>query len=85
MKMAWNGSRYCSSGRLFGAANSGDGGECCPPVADPASLLALLAGIALATYFLRLALVAKLARRKRRDLGLNDVTHHQFSTGRRAV
>jgi hypothetical protein len=50
-------------------------------VVDPYTLLALLAGIALAAYFLRLALVAKLARKKR-DVGLNDVTHH-VSTGRR--
>jgi hypothetical protein len=52
-------------------------------VVDPYTLLALLAGIALAAYFLRLALVAKLARKKR-DVGLNDVTHH-VSTGRRSL
>jgi hypothetical protein len=68
---------------LFGAASSGYGSDCCPPVVDPYTLLALLAGIALAAYFLRLALVAKLARKKR-DVGLNDVTHH-VSTGRRSL
>ena len=70
----------CSSGRLYGAASSGYDSECCPPVVDPYSLLALLAGIALATYFLRLALVAAL-KRKKRDVGSNDLTS-DVSTGK---
>ena len=71
-----------STGRLFSAASEGyDNSDCCPPVVDPFTLLALLAGIALAAYFLRLALVAKLARRRRRDVGLNDVTGY-VNTGR---
>ena len=37
-----------STGRLLGAASSGYDGDCCPPVVDPYTLLALLAGIALA-------------------------------------
>ena len=32
-------------------------GECCPPVLDPYTLLALLGGIALATYFLQQVIV----------------------------
>ena len=64
---------------LVGAASSGYG-DCCPPVVDPYTLLALLAGIALAAYFLRLAFVKKKGRRRRRDVGLNDVTHF-VSTG----
>merc|ERR1711972_472081 len=32
-------------------------GDCCPPVFDPSTLFALIAGIALATYFLRLVIV----------------------------
>ena len=51
-----------STGRLFSAASEGyDNSDCCPPVVDPYTLLALLAGIALAAYFLRLALVKKCA------------------------
>jgi hypothetical protein len=69
-----------SVGRLFAAASEGYDSDCCPPVVDPYTLLALLAGIALAAYFLRLALVAKLGRRRRRDIGLNDVTDY-VSTG----
>ena len=37
--------------QLYGAASGGYDG-CCPPVVDPYTLLALLVGIALATYFL---------------------------------
>ena len=36
---------------LYGAASGGYDG-CCPPVVDPYTLLALIVGIALATYFL---------------------------------
>ena len=38
---------------LYGAASGGYDG-CCPPVVDPYTLLALITGIALATYFLNL-------------------------------
>jgi hypothetical protein len=47
--------------------------DCCPPVVDPYALTALLAGIALAAYFLRLALVKKKGRR-RRDVTINQLT-----------
>jgi hypothetical protein len=50
-------------------------------VVDPYTLLALLAGIALATYFLRVALIAMgMGRSLRRGLGLSDITL-QVSTG----
>ena len=44
------------TGRQIGlhGAHSGYGHGCCPLVFNPSTLLALLAGIALATYFLRL-------------------------------
>ena len=41
---------------LFGSASDGYG-QCCPPVFDPYTLLALIGGIALATYFLRLVII----------------------------
>ena len=51
---------------LFGAASSGYGDKCCPPVVDPYTWLALIAGIALATYFLRITITTTLKRKKRR-------------------
>ena len=42
--------------RQFGSYNGGYG-SCCPLVFDPYTLLALGAGVALATYFLRLVVV----------------------------
>ena len=41
---------------LFGSASDGYG-HCCPPVFDPYTLVALLGGVALATYFLRLVII----------------------------
>ena len=41
---------------LFGSASDGYG-QCCPPVFDPYTLVALLGGVALATYFLRLVII----------------------------
>ena len=41
---------------LFGSESDGYG-QCCPPVFDPYTLLALIGGIALATYFLRLVII----------------------------
>ena len=43
---------------LFGSASDGYG-HCCPPVFDPYTLVALLGGVALATYFLRLVIVTQ--------------------------
>ena len=42
---------------LEGAASGGYGYNCCPPVVDPYTFLALIGGIALATYFLRVLIV----------------------------
>ena len=57
--------RAISSDPLNAAASGGyGGGGCCPPVVDPYTLFALGAGVALATYFLRVLItvttVAKL-------------------------
>ncbi len=41
---------------LFGSSSE-DLGHCCPPVFDPYTLVALLGGVALATYFLRLVII----------------------------
>ena len=41
---------------LFGSESDGYG-QCCPPVFDPSTLIALIGGIALATFFLRLVIV----------------------------
>ena len=49
-----------ASGRQILGSHSGFGhGNCCPLVFNPSTLLALLAGIALATYFLRLVIVVE--------------------------
>ena len=47
------------SGRQILGSHSGYGHGCCPLVFNPSTLLALLAGIALATYFLRLIIVVE--------------------------
>ena len=41
---------------LLGSSSDGYG-HCCPPVFDPYTLVALLGGIALATYFLRIVII----------------------------
>ena len=38
-------------------SSSHDYGHCCPPVFDPYTLVALLGGVALATYFLRIVII----------------------------
>ena len=46
--------------RSHGAySTSGMGSSCCPPVFDPYTLIGLIGGIALATYFLRLVIVVE--------------------------
>lgn len=44
-------------------------GECCPPVVDPYTYLALLAGVALVTWFLQMTIVMTMfgARRFKRS------------------
>jgi len=55
---------------LFGSASSGYGDQCCPLVVDPSTWLALIAGIALATFFLRLAIINNVpVGRRRREAG----------------
>ena len=52
---------------LTGSNSSGYGDKCCPPVVDPYTWLALIGGIALATFFLQMAIVNNIppGRRKR--------------------
>ena len=52
-------SEFLGSGRQILGSHSGYGHGCCPLVFNPSTLLALLAGIALATYFLRLVIVVE--------------------------
>ena len=56
---------------LGGSHSSGYGDQCCPPVVDPYTLLALIGGIALATFFLQMSIVNIIGRkrRRRRDTG----------------
>ena len=49
----------------YGAASGGHGG-CCPPVVDQYTWLALITGIALTTYFLRVAVTTNIMGRRRR-------------------
>ena len=44
--------------------------ECCPPVLDPYTLIALLGGIALATFFLQQVIVMTMFGRKKRNAGI---------------
>ena len=67
-------SNHSSTGRtmsLVGSHSSGHGDQCCPPVVDPYTWLALIGGIALATFFLQMAIVNIIGkkRRRRRDAG----------------
>ena len=58
-------------GRSISGSFSGSGSDCCPPVVDQYTWIALLAGIALATYFLRITITTTMfmskKRRKRED------------------
>merc|ERR1712210_19429 len=56
---------------LFGS-ESDSYGHCCPPVFDPYTLVALLAGIALATFFLRLVIINQVFN-GRRSFGSNSL------------
>ena len=62
---------------LYAAASGGHGhGGCCPPVVDPYTLLALLSGIALATYFLRVLItVTTVSKNSSGYLLLLDADH----------
>ena len=54
---------------MFGS-HSDPYGHCCPPVFDPSTLVALLAGIALATFFLRLVIVTTIPGRSFRNFNI---------------
>jgi hypothetical protein len=55
--------------KMQGAASSGYGDDCCPPVVDPFTWLALIGGIALATFFLQQAIVKNvMPKKKKRDV-----------------
>ena len=47
------------------SGRDGHGSYCCPPVVDPYTWIALIAGIALATYFLRVVIIVKMPMVKR--------------------
>ena len=47
-------------------AASGGGDDCCPHVVDPLLFVGALAGVAIATYFIRQAITMNIMRRKRR-------------------
>ena len=51
----------------IGSYSSGYGDKCCPPVVDPYTWLALIGGIALATFFLQMAIVNIIGKRKKRS------------------
>ena len=59
-------------GRQFPLASSGYGETCCPPVVDPYTWLALISGIALATYFLRITITTTLKKRRRKKRGADE-------------
>ena len=55
------------TGRTLSASYSSSyGDECCPPVVDPYTWAALIGGIALATFFLQMQIVANISGRRRR-------------------
>ena len=60
---------YGSSTSLLGSS-SDHYGHCCPPVFDASTIAALIGGIALATFFLRLVIVTTVFG-GRRSLGSN--------------
>ena len=60
--------------QLLGAASDGYG-HCCPPVFDPYTLVALIGGIALATYFLRIVIVTS-------TIGGRSIFEPLFSLGK---
>jgi len=69
---------------LYAAASSGYDG-CCPPVVDPYTLLALLVGIALATYFLNVLIAVTMfggkKRKKREDEDVPNNLHRLLIEG----
>ena len=58
----------------FGAS-SGYGSDCCPPVVDPLTFIALLSFIAAATYFLQFTITMLLMMRRKRSLKSGKPEH----------
>ena len=58
--------------RSLSASYSSGYGECCPPVVDPYTWLALIGGIALATFFLQMAIVNIIGRKRKRRRRSDD-------------
>merc|ERR1711971_36924 len=53
-------------------------GECCPPVVDPYTYLALLAGIALTTWFLQMTIVMTMFEKRRKRSSEKDMVMMRF-------
>jgi len=66
--------RLFSSSSLLGASTSGYGEKCCPPVVDPYTWLALIGGIALATFFLQQLIVMTTFGKRRKRREIEDIT-----------
>ena len=63
--------------KLYASA-SDSYGHCCPPVFDPYTLVALIGGIALATYFLRIVIVTS-------TIGGRSIFEPLFSLGKKSI
>ena len=71
--------RTFSLTNLYAAASGGHGhGGCCPPVVDPYTLLALLSGIALATYFLRVLITVTTVSKNSSGYLLSEGADHCY-------
>ena len=57
---------------MYAAASGGGGSECCPLVVDPYTWLALIGGIALATFFLRQIIIGTTFNGRRRKRSLDS-------------
>lgn len=68
---------------MMGSYSSGYGEKCCPPVVDPSTWIALIGGIALATFFLQMAIVNNITgrRRKRSIEDLNEENQEELVAG----
>lgn len=63
--------------QIASAASSGYGHDCCEAVVDPYTWAALMAGVTLATYFLRQAVIANVERRRKRDVKSPELHHFE--------
>ena len=70
-EIAMTNNSQARSGRSHGSFSSGGG--CCPPVVDQYTWLALISGIALATYFLRIAVTTNIMGRRRKREGVHNL------------